>query len=220
MKIIHSVFSTILLCFCLLWGAVGAFAQGTNLGTIRGTVTDVNGALVSGAKVQVTAQGFKSAVVNEVALRGGDIVRADAQLQVGGANETIEVSTSANVINLETPTVGGTLNTQQILDLPRDNRDIFSFLYLNPNITQADSDGTFKFIGAQSYGASFTLDGQQSNGSIFGEHTLSQPSLEAIGELTVLSNNFSAEYAGVANIRVTTRRGGQDYHGSAFYNNK
>src|SRR5262245_1467766 len=253
MKINHSVFSTILLCFCLLLGAVEAFAQGTNLGAIRGTVTDVNGALVSGAKVQVTdletnlareattnkegayevtglkygtykvtvtAQGFKSAVVNEVALRGGDIVRADAQLQVGGANETIEVSTSANVISMETPTVGGTLNTQQILDLPRDNRDIYSFLYLNPNITQADSDGTFKFIGAQSYGASFTLDGQRSNGGIFGEHTASQPSLEAIGELTVLSNNFSAEYPGVANIRVTTRRGGQDYHGSAFYNNK
>src|SRR5262249_22005812 len=37
---------------------------------------------------------------------------------------------------------------------------------------------------------------------------------------TVLSNNFSAEYAGVANIRVTTSRGGHDYHGSAFYNNK
>src|SRR5262249_57117886 len=125
-------------------------------------------------KVSIAAQGFKNAVLNEVVLRGSDIVRADAQLQVGGANETVEISTTANAISLETPTVSGTLNTQQILDLPRDNRDIYSFLYLNPNITQADSDGTFKFIGAQSYGASFTLDGQRSNGGIFGEHTASQ----------------------------------------------
>ncbi|HKC89602.1 MAG TPA: TonB-dependent receptor, partial [Blastocatellia bacterium] len=257
MKVNLSIFTyfltCLLMCVCMLCASETAFAQGTNLGTIRGTVTDANGAVVSGAKVQVTdletsltreaptnkegayevtglkygaykvtvtAQGFKTATVNQVALRGGDIVRADAQLQVGGANETVEVSTSANVISLETPTVSGTLNTQQILDLPRDSRDIYSFLYLNPNITQADSDGTFKFIGAQSYGASFTLDGQRSNGGIFGEHTASQPSLEAIGELTVLSNNFSAEYPGIANIRVTTRRGGQDYHGSAFYNNK
>jgi hypothetical protein len=257
MKVNRSIFTyfltCLLMCFCMLYASGTALAQGTNLGTIRGTVTDKNGSVVSGAKVQVTdletnlsrdattnkegayevtglkygaykvtvtAQGFKTATVNQVALRGGDIVRADAQLQVGGANETVEVSTSANVISLETPTVGGTLNTQQILDLPRDSRDIYSFLYLNPNITQADADGSFKFIGAQSYGASFTLDGQRSNGGIFGEHTASQPSLEAIGELTVLSNNFSAEYPGIANIRVTTRRGGQDYHGSAFYNNR
>jgi hypothetical protein len=36
----------------------------------------------------------------------------------------------------------------------------------------------------------------------------------------VLSNDFSAEYAGIANIRVTTKRGGSGYHGSMFYNNK
>jgi hypothetical protein len=171
-------------------------------------------------KVSITAQGFKNAVLSGVVVRGSDTVRADAQLQVGVANETVEISTTANAINLETPTVSGTLTTQQILDLPRDNRDIYSFLYLNPNITQADADGSFKFIGAQSYGAAFTLDGQRSNGGIFGQPTASQPSLEAIGELTVLSNNFSAEYPGIANIRVTTRRGSNGYHGSAFYNNK
>ena len=56
--------------------------------------------------------------------------------------------------------------------MPRDNRDIYSFLYLNPDITQgAGGDGSFKFIGGQSYGASFSLDGQRTNGGIFGEPT-------------------------------------------------
>jgi hypothetical protein len=36
----------------------------------------------------------------------------------------------------------------------------------------------------------------------------------------VLSNNFTAEYAGIANVRITTKRGGADFHGSLFYNNK
>jgi hypothetical protein len=107
-----------------------------------------------------------------------------------------------------------------IVDLPRDSRDIYSFLYLNPNITRGASEGSFKFIGAQSYGASFSLDGQRANGGVFGEPTASQPSLETIGELTVLSNSFSAEYAGIANVRITTRRGGSEHHGSLFYNNK
>ncbi|MGE0129741.1 MAG: carboxypeptidase regulatory-like domain-containing protein [Blastocatellales bacterium] len=252
MKISHSIFSSVILCLCLLLGAGTAFGQGTNLGTIRGTATDANGALVSGAKVQVTdletnlsreattdskgayevaglkygvykvtvtAQGFKTASVNQVALRGGDTVRADVELQVGGATETVEV-TATTTINQETPTVSGQLTSRELINLPRDNRDIYSFLYLNPNITQGVADGEFKFIGAQSYGASFSLDGQRANGGIFGSPTASQPSLETIGELVVLSNNFSAEYAGIANVRVTTRRGGKDYQGSIFYNNK
>src|SRR6185295_5717842 len=46
------------------------------------------------------------------------------------------------------------------------------------------------------------------------------PSFETIGELVVLSNNFTAEYAGIANVRIETRRGEKNYHGSVFYNNK
>src|SRR6202008_1204363 len=78
----------------------------------------------------------------------------------------------------------------------------------------------FKYIGGQSYGASFSLDSQRTNGGIFGEPTGSHPSLETIGELTVLSKNFTAEYSGIANTRVETKRGGKDYKGSVFYNNK
>src|SRR5262249_9734041 len=80
--------------------------------------------------------------------------------------------------------------------------------------------GSFKFIGGQTYGAAFSLDGQRSNGGIFGEPTQSQPSLETIGELRVLSKNFTAEYSGIANIRVETKRGTKDLHGSLFYNNR
>ena len=252
MNITQRSFRATLLALCLFSGAGPAFAQGTNLGAIRGTVTDANGGLVSGAKAQITdietgltrqtttssegayevtglkygvykvtvsAQGFKTASINQVALRGGDTVRADVVLQPGGANETVEV-TAATPINLETPTVSGQLTSRELTELPRDSRDIYSFLYLNPNITQGAGDGVFKFIGAQSYGASFSLDGQRANGGIFGEPTQSQPSFETIGELVVLSNNFTAEYAGVANIRVETKRGGKDYQGSLFYNNK
>lgn len=252
MRSTHRIVRPTLIALYFLCLSGLALAQGTNLGTIRGTVTDSSGAVVAGAKVQVTdlatdisrevttdsegnyevtglkfgsykvtvtAQSFKTGTVNQVALRGGDTVRTDVALQVGVATETVEV-TAVTPINLETPTVSGQLGSREIQELPRDSRDIYSFLYLNPNITQGAADGAFKFIGAQSYGASFSLDGQRSNGGIFGEPTASQPSLETIGELVVLSNNFTAEYAGIANVRVETKRGGKDYHGSLFYNNK
>jgi hypothetical protein len=169
--------------------------------------------------VSIVAPNFKTTVVNLV-LTGSDSVRADAKLEIGAQDVTVNVTQDAGIIQTETPAISGSLTTRQLIELPRDSRDIYQFLYLNPNITSSAGGVGFKFIGAQSYGASFSLDGQRSNGGIFGEATTSQPSLESIGELTVLSNNFSAEYAGIANIRIVTKRGASEYHGSLFANNK
>lgn len=240
----------ILLCILL---PVVLFAQGTDLGTIRGVVTDASGALVPGAKVTLTdvstnttqvlttndageyeasavksgeykvlvaAPGFSSTEVRGILLQSSQTARADARLQVSRANESVVVEADAPLIQTDNPTISSTLNNRTLIEIPRDSRDYQSYLYLNPNITQGASDGAFKFVGAQSYGASFSLDGQRANGGVFGEPTASQPSLETIGEITVLSNSFTAEYAGIANVRVTTKRGGANYHGSIFYNNK
>ncbi len=242
------IISLVFLCF------VGsAFGQGTDLGTIRGTVTDSAGGVIVGATVTVTdaltkservtetnaqgnyemfglnsgtymvtvvAPGMSKAEIKNVVLRGSDSVAANAVLKISSAQESVVVSMTSAAIDTEDQTISQTIDNQAVIELPRDSRNVYSFLYLNPNVTQADADGSFKFIGAQSYGASFSLDGQRSNGGIFGQPTQSQPSLEAVGEINILTSDFSAEYAGIANVRVTTKRGGSSYHGSLFYNNK
>jgi hypothetical protein len=242
--------------FLLVFSALGSvhflFAQGTDLGTIRGTVKDASGAVIADAKVTVTdldtntsretksngagdfevfglnsgrykvsatAAGMSTEQINDVLVNGSATVGVNVILRVSGAAEKVEVSADAVTINTENPTISDTIDHQSVIDLPRDSRDIYSFLYLNPNITGADEPGDFKFIGGQSYGGSFSVDGQRSNGGIFGSQTDSKPSLEAVDELNVLSNSFSAEYAGTANIRITTKRGQNQFHGSAFYNN-
>ena len=227
--------------------------QGTDLGTIRGTVTDTSGAVVAQAAVKVTdsstgamrttttnanggyemfglrsgtyklavqASGFATEEINGILVAGSSVVGMNVTLRVSAAQENVEVTVSAPEIDTENPTIGNTIGSRSVIDLPRDSRDVYTFLYLNPNITQADEPGDFKFTGFQSYGASFSLDGQRSSGGIFGAQTASEPSLEAVDEVNVLSDNFSAEYAGIANIRITTKRGGNQLHGSMFYNNK
>ena len=141
-------------------------------------------------------------------------------LRSRGYSESVAVTTEAPTINTADQAIADTITSREVLDLPRDSRDIYSFLYLNPNITQGTGDGTFKFLGFQSYGANFTIDGQRSTSTLDGSPSASEPSLEAIGELNVLSNDFSAEYAGISSIRVTTKRGSNQFHGSVFYNNK
>lgn len=227
--------------------------QGTDLGTIRGTVTDSSGAMVGNAavtvldvqtgatrqtatnsrgeyqmfglrsgtyKVTITNSGMNTAEVTGVVINGSDVVSANAVLKVATTTEQVTVSSEAPMIDTSDQTISTTLTNQEVIDLPRDSRNVYDFLYLNPNITQADSDGELKFLGFQSYGASFTLDGQRSTNTIFGSHSTSQPSLEAVSEINVLSNDFSAEYAGIANVRITTKRGQNQFHGSMFYNNK
>jgi len=246
-------FALFLMLLAVFAGAQPAFAQGTDLGTITGTVTDGTGALVPNAKVvildlgtnnpretktnaqgdyrvfglsmgkyqvSVSMAGMRTTQITGIEITGSDTVRADAQLKVASASETVDVSAEAPIVNSSDQTISDTIGSRAVIDLPRDSRDVYSFLYLNPNITQGSDNGEFKFLGAQSYGGNFTLDGQRSNGGIFGSPTDSKPSLEAVADINVLSNDFSAEFAGISNIRVTTKRGGAGYHGSAFYNNK
>ena len=169
----------------------------------------------------VTAPGFSPSIVKGIVLTGSDVVRRERHPCVPRpARPPSKSPPTRRSSTLRTRPSARRMSSRAIIDLPRDSRDIYSFLYINPNITQSDEPGNFKFIGAQSYGASFSVDGQRTNGGIFGSVTASQPSLEAVGDLNVLSNAFSAEYAGIANVRVTTKRGGADYHGSLFYNNK
>jgi carboxypeptidase family protein/TonB-dependent receptor-like protein len=246
-----------LVCFALITFAICAsvfvLGQGTDLGTIRGTVTDSSGAVVANAsvtivdlatntprvtstnstggyqlfglpsgvyKVSITAPGMSTQDITGLQLNGSDVLQANAVLKVSTAAEKVVVTAEAATINTTDQTITDTITNREMIDLPRDSRDVYSFLYLNPNITQASDKGTYKFLGFQSYGANFTLDGQRATNTVFGEPTTSQPSLEAVAEVNVLSNDFSAEYAGISNIRVTTKRGTSEFHGSAFYNNK
>ena len=142
----------------------------------------------------VTASGFKKTVVDAL-VGGSETVRADVKTEVGTQNETVTVSSGeVGIIQRDQPVISTSLDNKQLIEIPRDSREILNFLYLNPDITQGSGgEGSFKFIGAQSYGATFSLDGQRTNGGIFGEPTSSQPSLETIGELIVLSKNFTAE---------------------------
>lgn len=227
--------------------------QGTDLGTIRGTVTDSSGAVVANAdvkildvrtgttratktnshgeyqmfglpsgnyKVTIASAGMATQEITGLVLNGSDVVSANAILRVSTAAENVVVTAEAPIIDSSDQTISHTITSQAIIDLPRDSRDVYQFLYLNPNITQGVDAGEFKFLGFQSYGANYTIDGQRSTNTIFGSPTTSEPSLEAVSEVNILSNDFSAEYAGIANIRISTKRGQNQFHGSIFYNNK
>ena len=232
----------------LLAIAAAASAQ-SFLGTIRGTVTDPQGSVVTKASVLITdestgvprtaetdTQGrfeasnlrpgsyrveiitasFKKYEQTHVVLQASGIARVDAKLELGAITEAVTVSAEArNDIVVESPAVAQGLNEQQLRDLPRNSRDMQSFLLLNPNVLGGSDDP--QFLGGRTYGVSYIQDGQASTNAIFGTVGNSAPGLDSIAEIQVLSNSYSAEYGGLAGVVVTTKRGGNAYRGTAFY---
>lgn len=191
-------------------------------GVPRTTETDAEGrfealSLRPGTyRVEIITTSFKKYEQTGVVLRTGAASRVDARLELGGIQETVTVSAEAKTdIAIESPAVIGALDAQQLRDLPRASRDMQSFLLLNPNVLGGTDD--MQFLGARTYGVSYIQDGQASTNAIFGTVGNSAPGLDSISEIQVLSNSYSAEYGGLAGVVVTTKRGGNQYRGTAFY---
>jgi hypothetical protein len=167
-------------------------------------------------RVEIVTTNFKRFTQTSVVLRASGVARIDAKLELGPVSETVTVSAEARSdISLESPAVIRGLDEQQLRDLPRNSRDMQSFLLLNPNVLGGSDD--MQFLGGRTYGVSYIQDGQASTNAIFGTVGNSAPGLDSISEIQVLSNSYSAEYGGLAGVVVTTKRGGNAYRGTAFY---
>ncbi len=166
--------------------------------------------------VTATLSGFKKVQRTGVVLRAASVARTDVTLEVGGLQEVMTVTAEGqNNITLESQAIARGLDEQQLRDLPRNSRDIQDFLTLNPNIV-GGFDG-IQFLGGRTYGASYIQDGQPSSAGIFGELSNAAPGLDAIQEMQVLSNSYSAEYGGLAGVIVSTKRGANRFRATGFY---
>ena len=143
-------------------------------------------------RVEVATTNFKKFERTGVVLRAAGTALVDVRLDVGNINETVTVSADAlNNITLDSQAIARGLDEQQLHDLPRNSRDIQSFLLLNPNVV--GSSGDIQFLGGKTYGVSYIQDGQASTNAIFGTIGNSAPGLDAVSEITVLSNSYSAD---------------------------
>src|SRR5436309_2472261 len=77
---------------------------------------------------------------------------------------------------------------------------------------------TVALAGGAAYSNNFTIDGLDNNDDRAARERF-QPSLEAVAEVQVITNQFSAEYGRASGGRVNlrTRAGTKDVHGRLFY---
>jgi hypothetical protein len=165
--------------------------------------------------VVANISGFRKAQRTGVVLRAASVVLIDLGLAIGNLEDVVTVTAGGTNITTESQAIARGLDEQQLRDLPRNSRDIQDFLTLNPNVVGGFD--SIQFLGGRTYGASYIQDGQPSSAGIFGELSNAAPGLDAIQEVQVLSNSYSAEYGGLAGVIVSTKRGANRYRGTGFY---
>lgn len=185
--------------------------------------------LASGTyEITVAAPSFQNARVTGIAVSTSQTTDVRVNLQVGATSETITVSGGdAQTLETSSQLVASTINTQTVAQLPVANRsNVLALARLAPGAappTQAGGNGT-RFNGLAGGAVNVTVDGInnasngfKSGGTVF--FATVPVRLGAVEEVVVETGGLGADSGAQsgANIKFTTRRGGNQYHGSGFY---
>ena len=168
------------------------------------------------------APGFAAASI-QVKLDADQQREVRFTLQAAGVTTKLEVVATAPLINTTTGTLGGVVLGSQVNALPLNGRDITNLVLTLPGV-QAENNGTFSFNntptgnGNRGTTAAGYLDGMDSTDNELGGAQFTNFNLDAIAEVRVLQNNYSAQYGRGAGLieEIVTKSGTNQLHGSLF----
>ncbi|MDX1909642.1 MAG: TonB-dependent receptor [Bacteroidia bacterium] len=128
-------------------------------------------------------------------------------------------ATQINAVNAE---VSSTLSREEVRTLPVEGRDITRLLYRLPNVSQATGfypeAPNVAINGANSLYTNYMIDGMDNNERFLGGQKFAIP-VGFVQNVTVLTNNFSAEFGNTGNgvINISSRSGSNTFSGEAFF---
>jgi hypothetical protein len=180
-------------------------------------------------RVRVELEGFKS-VVQEIPVGAGDRSRVDVKLEAGAISEAILVTAEAPLLQTDTSTVGATITSKAVADLPLNGRNFIELVRLQPGVSAGPSNALTSGSRPDSrrQGSSFSANGQPEGANQMlldgldntagGAGLAMRPSVEAIAEVKVSTNVFTAEVGRTqgAVVNVITKSGTNDFRGSMF----
>ncbi len=176
-------------------------------------------------RVTVEAAGFKTTVKEGVKLDVGETQEFRAALEVGGAQETVTVTTDDPIVQTTSKEIGGHISQTELIELPSVNRNFIGFVGLLPGVvpnisTESFGSDSVSVNGQDPRYNNFLLDGSNNNDDVIGQRAGAQTrtALETVQEFQVLTNQFDAEFGRTSGgiINAVTKSGTNDFHGSVF----
>lgn len=209
-------------------------AQNRATGIVLKTVTNDSGdytfpVLTPGVySVAVRKTGFESINRTGIELVVSQIARIDFQLKVGSTQQTVEVKAAVPLLDNATASLGQVIDTKAVAELPLNGRNFLQLAKLSTGVLETKSGdrttagGGFIANGVRAQLNNFLLDGVDNNSKVLDQQNSSpvavQPSVDAVQEFKVETNNYSAEYGYSAGavVNASLKGGGNQIHGDAF----
>lgn len=186
--------------------------------------------------IRVSASGFASQELTNISTTSGQSLKLDFTL-LPSSIEAVVTTVEAPIVDTKRTVVGATLTSRETESLPLASRSVLDLIFTLPGVTEEplstrdlaedrnashastpEESGLFSLAGAPAYSNNLTIDGLDNNDDRAARERF-QPSPDAVAEVQVITNQFSAEYGRASGGRVNlrTRSGSQRFHGSAFY---
>ncbi len=176
--------------------------------------------------VSVEAKGFQSQIRSDLELNVASTLVVQFTLSIGQVSEAVEVQAHTEVVDPNAAN-GQLMENKSVVDLPINGRDYARFALLTPGAVAASNfiaDTTFN--GMMGIHNQFSIDGidasrvdepYMANGFERGARLLTG-SLDTVAEFRVQTSNYNAEYGRAAgsDVRIVTKSGGNQLHGTAF----
>ena len=176
--------------------------------------------------IDVEFQGFKKAVRRGITVSIQQQALVDFTLQPGGLTEEIVVTAETPLLQTGTGTVGETLKSEVIEDLPINGRDYTVLARLVAGVVPpqpgARAPLMFSANGVRPAQNNYLLDGIDNNTSnvdfLSGVAYIVKPPVDAVDEIKILTSSFSAEYgrAGGAVMNTTLKSGTSQLRGTVW----
>ena len=176
--------------------------------------------------IKAELAGFRTSTTAPVTLEARQVARLDFKMGVGIA-ETVEVTDAAPILQTETTTVGEVLSGNTVQSLPLNGRNTGQLALLLPGTVTYNPRG-FTNIGSVNMNRpfvngnreqtnNFTVDGLDVNETI-DNRVAYQPSPDALAEISVETNNYSADVGNVGGAVISSviKSGGNQFRGNAF----
>jgi hypothetical protein len=175
--------------------------------------------------ISVEMQGFGTVTRPDMPLTSGSNINLELKMQVAGLQEEVLVTGESPLVERTSNTVGGTLSSREIEEVPSNFRNFTALTQLVPGMTPNPAQSSFEggqvvANGTPSQSNLYLLDGMYNNDDRLGgsQGTQVRVVLDNIEEYQVLANQYSAEYGGGAGaiINMVTRGGTNNFNGRAY----
>ena len=177
-------------------------------------------------RLTVTAPGFATYEAEDIIVDADKSVKIVVSMTLGDSKETVTVNTAGSALDTSSATIGTLIDNKLVEDLPIDGRNVVALAGLLPGVTDLNAPATntsdrggptYSVSGSRNTQNLMLFDGLMWN-NLFFNTGINYPPPNGLQEISVLLNNFKAQYGRNAGsvFNVVTKSGTNSIHGAVW----